>query len=230
MVPGFLCPGLNNETKVITQITDVTGCSDEECWSLLKGGCKNSLETLYFRFYDKLYDYAVSFCGNPEMTEDQIQSLFLKIWERRDSLPYVEYVKTYLWTSLRRRLIDEKRRQLRVEANTDLLQINDFRMVSSPEEIQLLEEHNHEVSYKLYHAVQRLQPREKEILYLKFFEGMSYQEIEKITSLSYQSVRNYTYEAVKTLRQVLGKPSEHSIEASKMTILKIVSLFSVIFV
>src|SRR5690554_3354444 len=103
----------------------MTECSDEECWSLLKDGCKSSFETLYFRHYDKLYDYAVSFCGDPELAEDQIQSLFLKIWERRDSLPHVEFVKTYLWTSLRRSLIDEKRKQFRAEANSNLLMLHE---------------------------------------------------------------------------------------------------------
>lgn len=215
----------NVETPVDTEKPNLTNYSDEECWSLLKEGCKKSLAALYFRFYDKLYDYAVSFCGDPEMAEDHIQSLFLKIWEKRDSLPYVEYVKTYLWTSLRRSLIDDKRRQFRIEATINLLTLNDFNVVSSPEEIRLLEEYNQEVLYQLYHSLDQLHPRQKEILYLKFFEGMSYREIEKITSLSYQSVRNYTYEAVKTLRYVFRNSSGHQIEFGKLAILKIVLFF-----
>lgn len=188
-----------------TERISLAGCSDEVCWSYMKDGCKDSLEVLYLRFYNNLFDYAVSFCGDADTAEDQIHALFLKIWERRELLPEVEYVKTYLWTSLRRSLIDEKRRQFRLDTTTNLLKIYDFTMVSSPEEIRLYEEHNQEVLLQLYKAVQQLQPRQREVVYLKFFEGMSYREIEAITSLSYQSVRNYTSEAVKTLRYALKK-------------------------
>lgn len=198
--------------------------SDEECWSFLKGGCKDSLAALYFRYYDKLFDYAVSFCGDQGMAEDHIQSLFLKIWERKDSLPYVEYVQTYLWTSLRRSLIDNRRRQFRFDKSANYMILNDFNIASSPEELQLLEEHNQEVLYRLYQSLEQLHPRQKEILYLKFFEGMSYSEIEKITSLSYQSIRNYIYEAVKTLRYALRNSAGHQIDFGKMAVLKIFAL------
>lgn len=203
---------------------NVTNYSDEECWSRLKDGCKESLAALYFRFYDKLFDYAVSFCGDREIAEDHIQSLFLKVWERRNSLPQVEYVQTYLWTSLRRSLIDTRRKQFKIGESANYLIRNDFNMVSSPEEVRLLDEHNEEVLHKLYRSLERLHPRQKEILYLKFFEGMSYREIEKITSLSYQSIRNYTYEAVKTLRYVLRNSSGHQVEFGKLAILKALTI------
>lgn len=208
-----------------TDKKSLAGCSDEECWSYLKDGCKNSLEILYLRFYDNLFDYAVSFCGDTGTAEDQIHALFLKIWEKRNMLPEVEYVKTYLWTSLRRGLIDEKRRQFRLDSNVNLLRIHDFTMISSPEEIRLYEEQNQEVLLLLYKAVQQLQPRQREILYLKFFEGMSYREIEKITSLSYQSVRNYTSEAVKTLRYALKKSSSRESGSAHLALLNTFSLW-----
>src|SRR5690625_2519036 len=98
----------------------------------MKDGCKDSLEVLYLRFYNNLFDYAVSFCGDADTAEDQIHALFLKIWERRELLPEVEYVKTYLWTSLWRSLIDEQRRQFRLDTTTNLLKMYDFTLVFSP--------------------------------------------------------------------------------------------------
>jgi RNA polymerase sigma factor (sigma-70 family) len=193
--------------------------TDREYWSLLQDGCKKSLEFLYFRHYDKLYKYALSFCGNRELAEDHIQSLFLKIWERREGLGDVEYVKTYLWVSLRRSLIDTQKVENRFKKVGIDFEVNDFRLISSAEEIILFEERKNEVLNNLYDAIQELNPRQKEILYLKFFEGMSYQEIEEITSLKYQSVRNYIYEAIKILKSTLQENDSHQEKQLNLTVI-----------
>ncbi len=183
---------------------------DQECWALLQDGCEKSLEVLYFRYYDQLYHYAVGFCGKRELAEDHIQSLFLKIWERRNQLGKVKHVKTYLWVSLRRSLMAEQEAASRFSESGVDLENYDFRIISSAEEIILLKEKEREILNDLYEALHNLNPRQKEILYLKFFEGMSYQEIQDITSLKYQSVRNYIYESVKILKSTLQEKNGHS--------------------
>jgi RNA polymerase sigma-70 factor (ECF subfamily) len=53
----------------------------------------------------------------------------------------------------------------------------------------------------LFKELNTLSPRQKEIVYLKFYNELSYQEIAEVTSLNYQSVRNYMHQALMALRK-----------------------------
>jgi RNA polymerase sigma factor (sigma-70 family) len=53
----------------------------------------------------------------------------------------------------------------------------------------------------LLEALSKLSPRQKEVVYLKFYENLSYHEITELTSLNYQSVRNYIHQAIQALRR-----------------------------
>ncbi|MFP3345370.1 sigma-70 family RNA polymerase sigma factor, partial [Halomonas sp. SIMBA_159] len=55
----------------------------------------------------------------------------------------------------------------------------------------------------LKEAINQLTPKEREVLYLKFYEGMNYEEIEQIMSVSYQTSRNYVYRALQSLKAIL---------------------------
>lgn len=194
------------------------GLIDKKLWVRLQGGCKKSLEELYFRYYNQLFRYALGFSGKSVLAEDQVQSLFLKIWDRKEFLGEVKHVRTYLWISLRRSLIDEQRRKKRFSDNIIELRANNFQFISSAEELLINQENNNEIREGLYNAIQKLHPRQREILYLKFFEGLNYQEIEEITSLKYQSIRNYIYEALKSLKKALGENGDHSNTAIRQNI------------
>src|SRR5690625_1620387 len=85
--------------------------NESDSWLALTGGDCGAYEFLFRKYYDDLYRYAVKFSGRSGMAEDHIQKLFLKIWRRRDKLQEVEAVKTYLWTALRRSMIDTFRKE-----------------------------------------------------------------------------------------------------------------------
>ena len=63
-------------------------------------------------------------------------------------------------------------------------------------------EEQHYVHQKLQQVCKDLTQREREVLFLKYYEGMSYSEIEQILGLEYQTVRNYMYRAIERLRKI----------------------------
>ncbi|HLR32755.1 MAG TPA: sigma-70 family RNA polymerase sigma factor [Fodinibius sp.] len=177
--------------------------NDSEAWRALTGGDRGAYEFLFRKYYDDLYRYAVKFSGRSGMAEDHIQKLFLKIWRRRDKLQEVEAVKTYLWTALRRSMIDTFRREKAERKYVEKYK-NNSRMQYSAEELVIRNEVNTIQSKELKEAIARLTSREREVLYLKFYEGMCYEEIEQIMSVSYQTSRNYVYRALQSLKSILG--------------------------
>jgi RNA polymerase sigma factor (sigma-70 family) len=53
-------------------------------------------------------------------------------------------------------------------------------------------------------AVRQLPARQQEIVFLRFFEKLSYEQISDVTGLDYQVLRNTIYRSVKTLQKQLS--------------------------
>lgn len=183
----------------------MSNSNDNELWLEFKNGSKDALEAMFYKYYSELYRYAVRFSGSRQIAEDHIQSLYLNIWERREYLGEVVSVKTYLWTALRRSIISNKKKLKREQDSFAEESEYELGIHLSAEEIIIQKEWKEEEQHFLYRAIESLNSRQKEILYLKYFEGLSYDEIEKITSLNYQTIRNYVYESIKVLKKFSQK-------------------------
>ena len=60
-----------------------------------------------------------------------------------------------------------------------------------------------EMSLKLNNALSRLTTRQKLILRLHFYEGLSYEQIADQLSMNYQSVNNLAFRTIRHLRSML---------------------------
>jgi RNA polymerase sigma-70 factor (ECF subfamily) len=54
------------------------------------------------------------------------------------------------------------------------------------------------------HAINQLSNRQKEIVYLKLYQQLSYEEVSEIMQINYQAARNLFYQAIKSLRELLS--------------------------
>ncbi|MEX0779375.1 MAG: RNA polymerase sigma factor [Balneolales bacterium] len=177
--------------------------SDEKVWQALKANDKNALKTLFERHFDDLFIYAEKFCGDSELAEDHLQNLFLKIWEKRSNLGNVKGVKTYLWTALRRSLINVEEKKKTEKTYQNEVADSLYGMQFNVEELITYDELNNQKKHELQDALNQLSHTQREVLFLKFYEGMSYEEIEQIMSIGSQTTRNYVYKALKSLKEIL---------------------------
>jgi RNA polymerase sigma factor (sigma-70 family) len=184
---------------------DSTLCiSDEELWAKLKGGHKKSLRTLFLRYYDSLFSYGLTVTSKEEVIEDCLQELFYQLWDQRDNLSQVQKVKGYLWISFRRRLM--KKLKKRNRKNRSAVSLRDgMKKGISVEKAFITDEQTTYIHKKLAQIYAELTQREREVLFLKYYEGMSYSEIEQILDLEYQTVRNYMYRAIERLRKIFER-------------------------
>jgi RNA polymerase sigma factor (sigma-70 family) len=174
----------------------------EKIWQTFLKDDATALGKIFNYYYEDLYNYGIKFGQQAELVKDCIQDVFVEIGQRRTSLSNVKSVKAYLIVCFRRILLHhlEKQRDLQVGLNEQKQQ--DF-FTFSPEDIIIQKEISQEQQQALKHALQSLPARQKEVLFLRYFNGMSYDEIEQILSINYQSVRNYIYRATKRLRNIL---------------------------
>lgn len=155
---------------------------------------------LYDENIDDLFAFGSRFTTDREMLKDCIHDVFVKLYARRESLGMVENIENYLYISLRNRINDEFRRNLKLCDN----EINDTTMRTFAEN----EEYYHERMLRHQTLVdhfsqyfERLSPRQKQIIHLYYIEQRKYEDICQIMGINYQSVRNLMHRSITRLRE-----------------------------
>jgi len=173
-----------------------------QLWDAFRDGDGDALSALFEIYYDPLYQYGLKLTGDEELVKDCIQNLFQKLWRRREGLRAVQVVKAYLFKALRRHLGDETK-LLRQHRHLLPNYTDSFEVTYSHEEFLIAQQGDAEQSARLLAALNQLSKRQREALYLKFYDGFSYERIAEVMSLNTQSVRNLVFNALQTLRKVM---------------------------
>jgi RNA polymerase sigma factor (sigma-70 family) len=183
--------------------------TDSEVWTGFRNGDDKSLSLIYSENSKRLYLYGLKFTKNQTIIEDAIQDLFSDLVRHRNTLGTTDNIQFYLIKSFKRRLLrallQEKKYNLK-EKDEDYV----FEITYSIEHDIIMEEHADQKLKYLQKALNNLTPRQKEAVYLKFTEGLEYEEISEIMGMSVESCRNLIYKAIKTLKesvQVIGATS-----------------------
>ena len=149
-------------------------------------------------YYRPLYHYGLRLCSDSDLVHDCIQELFLDLWERRNSMAQIEFVKTYLLRALRNKVIQESIRLKKIKEAEELA----FENMSEPSAESRMVENEHQLQQikQLNLHISQLTKRQQEIIYLRFYQNMEYEEIAKIMELTKQSVANLLHRTIKDIR------------------------------
>ncbi len=172
-------------------------------WRDFKQGKESAFAIIFRTYYESMFNYGKKFHKDSEFIEDCIQELFLEIWKNRANLADIDNIKPYLLTSLRRKIIKQLDKNLKIRklfANNNEKEYK-FEIVFSYEAELINAQSDQEKIQQLQKKMNKLPPRQKEILYLLFYQEMSYEEISQIMGINYQSARNLVHRAITTLRE-----------------------------
>lgn len=190
----------------ISNTKDPLPKSDSDLWEELRAGQKSALQHLFLKYHDSLYQYGLAFCNQKASVKDSIQDLFYELWEKHSRLSSVENVKAYLWVSFRRTLLKKLKNLNKSDALFEC-NLHQFGVVKSRETKMINGERVRINKQLLKNAISTLSDKEHEALYLKYYEGMTYEEIQVIMDVNYQTSRNYIYRAIKNIREAIKKES-----------------------
>ena len=172
--------------------------SDAELWVRFKSGDKSAFKAIYYKYYMILYRYGLKTSLDADLAEDTLQDLFLKLWKNRSSIGDVASVKSYLYRAYIRTVFEALKKSRRTYNAADL---NIEEIDKSIEESMIIDQSVNETNQNLHLALKHLTKRQKQIVVLHYFEGLSYKQIEEILPLKYQAIRNCVHEAIKVLRK-----------------------------
>ena len=167
-------------------------------WQLALQGDTLAFEKMHQELFPGLYYYALKLLEDNELADDAVQDLFIKIWVKRATIGELQKVKAYFFTALRRQVLNQLR-------NLRLRQLNISRLLQpeiefSPEEIVVRQEEANTLHARLLELLNGLPPRQREAIYLHYFENMDYQQVAAVMGVNYQSVLNLTQKAMQKLR------------------------------
>ncbi len=172
--------------------------NDGPQWARLKAGDPGALGYFYDRYADPLFAMAIRLTKNRELAKDAIQEVFVELWQYRAGIGTVSHSLAYLQKALRNKLFRQIHSALRQAhlAPTDTLLSPD----ASGEETMILADEEKETRHRLARAFSFLSDRQRLILTLHFYEGLSYEQIAEKLRINYQSVNNLAYRTMIRLR------------------------------
>ncbi|MBL0882845.1 MAG: sigma-70 family RNA polymerase sigma factor [Chitinophagaceae bacterium] len=161
---------------------------------------------LYEKYQPRLSRYLTSFC-EMHASEDILQEVFVKLWQRRKLLVGITSIEYYLQRMARNRWLDTKRAEkIRHEYETS------FATVSTRQALDVTDD----IQYKEYHAlankaIRSLPNRRRKILELSLLYGRGLQEIATEMGLSREVVKKQLYLANRSIREYLQKHGDISL-------------------
>jgi RNA polymerase sigma factor (sigma-70 family) len=186
---------------------NVLGSREKEVllWESMCGGEKQALNALFRLYYTPLFDYGIKIAGDEEQAKDAIQELFLKLWKKRSLLTTPQSIKAYLLVALRRILLREiKRKGNREERNRKYI-ANNLSITFTKEDLIIKEEEGQQQKKLLIQAVNQLSSRQKETLFLRYYYGLTNEEIADVMRINRQSVKNNLSRALKNVRDTINQ-------------------------
>lgn len=177
---------------------------------LLRGiahGDRNAFTSLYSQYLDQVYRYVFLFTKSEAITEEIVQEVFIRIWERREQLERVLSFRAYLFRAARNRVVDFVRhRQVEDRTMAGYLAGKNTLTPETPGEA---------FDYKAYYllvqkAMEDLSPQRQLIFRLNTEKGMSHDEIAAELNISKSAVKKQFYEAIDHVRTYLSQHGELS--------------------
>lgn len=170
-------------------------------WNAFKKGDWDAYTSLYHSYYRLLNNYCYKFTKDVNLIEDAIHDLFTTLWTSRDNLGNPLSVKNYLYKSIRNILF----RKIKTESRFFDLQENDesIPFVVSYDHQLILGEEEKRLREIIQEVLHKLPARQQEIIYLRFYDGLSYEEIADIMCINVSSAYKLLYKALSNLQQSL---------------------------
>lgn len=176
-------------------------------WEKIRQGDEGAFRQLYKENADWLYGYGMRIVPDDELVTEAIQSLFVYVFEKRESCSTPKSILAYLCVSLKRILLHELKKNS-VQGVKSLEEVNEgeyqFALEVDIESSIMRSELEREQVELLQREINGLTKQQREVLYLKYYRNLNPEEIAKMMGLTSRTVYNTTHMAISRLRERLN--------------------------
>lgn len=182
---------------------DSSATTDTTLWEALQQGSQQAFAAIYDRYFQRLYEYGMRLHPDEDIIKDAIQELFIKLWTNKDTLSTSVNPRPYLLVSLRSTIYNRLRPRKNVLVISFDQEQHDFLAHFSAESAYIKKEQLQVQHQRLLNALNQLNARQKEILYLRYFEELDYDSIAAIMNLSVKGAYKLSARALQNMRDIL---------------------------
>lgn len=155
-----------------------------------------TFEALFRENHAHCLAFATHYTGDPHVGEEIVQQVFLRLWEKRDSITINGPVKAYLFSAIRNTAISQWRKDTVRSEKENGYGSSKEASVQAGEEVRELE-----LLYR--QALERLPERCREVFVLSRQQNLKYAEIATAMNISVKTVENQMGKALKILHKEL---------------------------
>lgn len=177
-------------------------------WKEFKRGDRLAFAEIYDKYFPQLYAYGLKIIRSEEDTRDCLCDFFLYLWENKRGLADLEKIKYYLLKAFRNHAIHflkkQQKRQIQEyklvgelpDMNFDISDLNDEQLLLKMRKSYIKDLLNH------------LSKRQREIVFLRYFDNLTIKEVAQVLDIKEQSVLNHLQRIFKQLREEANLPVE----------------------
>ena len=164
----------------------------------LSNGDREAYTKVYNNHVPKLYRFVFAFTRSKQDAEEIVQEVFVRIWQRRESLVGMRSFEAYMYSMAKNLLIDLHRRRKHLDRIVSDLS-------DKKEDYYLTQD---EIIYKEYHkaaleAISKLSDRRRQVFILRTQQGLRLEEIAGEMKMSVSGVKKHLYQATQFIKAYL---------------------------
>ncbi len=174
--------------------------TDAELLRHLAQGDEHAFQTLYERYWHKLYNYTVHKVEFQEMAEEIVQDIFIDLWKRRENI-MVDRLEPYLFRAARNRIIDVIRASLirkHHEESSVSIRFPDGERLDTEEQLAY-----NELYSAIHDGLSLLPEKTGEIFRLNRLDQLSAREISALLDMPVRTVEYHITHALRTMKVYL---------------------------
>lgn len=160
-------------------------------------GDESGLTDIVNMYGDNLMLFINSFVNNISLAEEIMEDVFMELVVKKHKFKEESSFKTYLFKIGKNKAFNVIKRKKKC-TYIEKFEIEDAKKIE--DNVIKTEEQKH-----IHSALKKLPKDYKTVLYLIYFEDMSYNEIEKVMKKNNKQVKNLAYRARIALKEILGK-------------------------
>lgn len=173
---------------------------DAQTIEACKRGDRAAFQLLFEAYKDRVYSVAFHFCGDESMAGDATQQVFLKLFSAIAQFRQDAQFTTWLYRIVVNTCVDEQRKRKRFVPFSPEMEVKNLVARSSQEESYS----RRQVAASVKAAIADLSPKLRLPILLKYFEGLSYEEIAEAIGCSKGTVASRLNRGHKTLARKLA--------------------------
>lgn len=170
--------------------------NDTSLFCLVKQGDQNAFSEIYFRYSSVLYLFIFVYIKDRETTSDILQTIFMNLWEKRDSININSQLKNYLYASAKNCVLNHLRSLKMYRDYSERFSNHKGQEMPSPEQIFEYEEMNRLIDK----AINDLRGDTKRKIIELRRQGLSNREVSQQLDVPENTVRIYYSQSVRELR------------------------------